>query len=175
MKFVFSESLKDAYEQNGSKGIAVLWGRTLIDLSKSLVNEHVQKEKGLPTMPSGKFISAKSAAIVGLILCLPAVVLYVLLMVNIDPSFGPLTRPMPDDGPDVFGSLMALCLLVFLPAIALVVNFGRIRQTMRAGGSIFTHPMSTALVIMSFIFIAALVGTILADQYPCWVGVPNCD
>ncbi len=50
MKFVFSESLRDAYEQDGSKGIFVLWGWTFFDLFTSLFNEHVQDRQEDPSM-----------------------------------------------------------------------------------------------------------------------------
>jgi hypothetical protein len=46
MKFVFSESLREAYERDGNMGIAVLWAWTLIDLAASLFKEHWRERKG---------------------------------------------------------------------------------------------------------------------------------
>ena len=41
MQYVFSESLKDAYTENGEPGVISLWGRTIIDAGKSLVIQHI--------------------------------------------------------------------------------------------------------------------------------------
>lgn len=46
MKYVFSESLKDAYSEHGGQGIIVLWARTMIDTGKSLVIQHIEDQKG---------------------------------------------------------------------------------------------------------------------------------
>lgn len=46
MLYVFSESLKDAYIQNGEPGVIRLWGRTIIDAGKSLVIQHIDNQKG---------------------------------------------------------------------------------------------------------------------------------
>jgi hypothetical protein len=47
--------------------------------------------------------------------------------------------------------------------------------TMRAGGSLLTHPVNMLLAAVILIFIVMFVGGIIIDQYPCWTGVPNCD
>lgn len=57
MKFVFAESLKDAYTENGDKGIVALWGRTLVDISKNLFIQHAD-QKG------GRFMATKSKDII---------------------------------------------------------------------------------------------------------------
>ena len=46
MKYVFSESLKDAYSEHGELGIINLWVRTMIDAVKSLVIQHLENQKG---------------------------------------------------------------------------------------------------------------------------------
>lgn len=50
MKYVFSESLKDAYKENGEQGLISLWTRTLIDAGKSLVTQHLENQKGGESM-----------------------------------------------------------------------------------------------------------------------------
>jgi hypothetical protein len=45
MAFVFSESLRDAYEQHGGKGVLGLWCWTFLDLVTSLLTEHWQDGK----------------------------------------------------------------------------------------------------------------------------------
>jgi hypothetical protein len=46
MLYVFSESLKDAYAQNGKQGVVSLWTRTIVDTGKSLVIQHLANQKG---------------------------------------------------------------------------------------------------------------------------------
>lgn len=54
MKFVFSESLKDAYSEHGALGILNLWMRTMIDAVKSLVIQHIENQKGSNFMKTNK-------------------------------------------------------------------------------------------------------------------------
>lgn len=119
----------------------------------------------------------RAAAAVGGLLCLPFIAVVALLMLNIEPNFGPLepwlASPDPDQ-PDVGGSLVVLCLFLLLP-LALAVVQRPIRQTLRAGGSVFAHPLNLALAAGILLVVAAVLIAIVVDQYPCWVGVPNCD
>ena len=45
MKYVFSESLKDACSEHGPQAIIHLWARTILDTGKSLVIQHVANLK----------------------------------------------------------------------------------------------------------------------------------
>src|SRR5688572_15513319 len=45
MKYVFSESLKDAYTEKGEQGLISIWARTIIDTGKSLVTQHLENQK----------------------------------------------------------------------------------------------------------------------------------
>lgn len=118
-----------------------------------------------------------SAAIISIILALPITILYSLLVLNIEPNFGPLqpllTNPDPDQ-PDVLGSLIALGLMLLLP-VALIINLRIIMQAKRAGKSITAHPINLVLAVAILALITIIVGEIVVDQYPCWIGVPNCD
>ncbi len=44
-----------------------------------------------------------------------------------------------------------------------------------ADGKRKLYPANLILGAVIFVFIAMFVGGVIADQYPCWVGVPNCD
>lgn len=44
MKYVFSQSLKDAYTENGDQGILILWVRTVVDAGKSLLMQHIENQ-----------------------------------------------------------------------------------------------------------------------------------
>src|SRR5689334_22388920 len=50
MKYVFSESLKEAYAENGDQGVITLWGRTIIDAGKSLILQHIENQKERQSM-----------------------------------------------------------------------------------------------------------------------------
>ena len=72
------------------------------------------------------------------------------------------------------GQILSLSLILF-PIAAGIIAGGPIVRTLRAGGSLFAHPIHLIIVaIISFLFAAGLVSLII-DQWPCFMGVPNCD
>ena len=72
------------------------------------------------------------------------------------------------------GQILSLSLILF-PVAAGIIAGGPIVRTLRAGGSLFAHPIHLIIVaIISFLFAAGLVSLII-DQWPCFMGVPNCD
>jgi uncharacterized membrane protein YidH (DUF202 family) len=125
----------------------------------------------------GNFTTPRAASIISFILALPITVFFSLLMLNIEPDFGPLqpllTTPDPDQ-PDVVGSLIVLGAMLLLP-VAFIINLRVLARDKRAGRSITTHPINLLLAIATLAFITWIVASIIADQYPCWIGVPNCD
>jgi hypothetical protein len=112
-----------------------------------------------------------SAAITGILLALPFTVLFLLLTLDIELHL--LYNPNPDQ-PDVLGSLIVLGTFLLLFAAIIIVSAPIVR-TMRAGGSLFAHPINLILASIILVSILAVVGAIIVDQYPCWIGVPNCD
>jgi hypothetical protein len=46
MKYVFSETLKETYDEKGETGIVGLWARTVVDTCKSLFRQHLEDQKG---------------------------------------------------------------------------------------------------------------------------------
>jgi hypothetical protein len=121
--------------------------------------------------------SPRSAAIISGIICIPFALLFALLLLHIEPNFGPLQplldNPNPDQ-PDVLGSLLALG-WVLLVCVAFIINLLLIVRTVQAGGNITTHAVNLVLAIVTLAAILIVAGAIIVDQYPCWVGVPNCD
>ena len=98
-------------------------------------------------------------------------------MLNIEPTFGPLQPLMvsPDpDQPDVVGSLIALTAFLLL-LVAFIINSRVLREAKRIGRKVTDQPMNLVLATATFVVIAMIVGSIVVDQYPCWIGVPNCD
>jgi hypothetical protein len=119
----------------------------------------------------------KSAAIIGVILALPFVTILSLMMLHIEPPLGPLEPLLknPDsDQPNVIGTLIVLG--AFLLAIAAcIIARAPIVRTIRAGGSLLAHPLNLMLGVVILSFITMLVVGLIVDQFPCWIGVPNCD
>ena len=79
MKYVFSESLKDAYSERGALGIIHLWAMTMMDAGKSLVIEHLENQKGdtMKTKNTDLFMQNKIilwvAIATGLLLLIPTI------------------------------------------------------------------------------------------------------
>lgn len=125
----------------------------------------------------GLLMNPRSAALLSAILCLPFVLLFTLLVLNIEPDFGPLapllTSADPDQ-PDVLGSLIVLGTLL-LAVAAFIVNLAPIVRTLRGGESITAYPVNLVIAFATLVPIVLFIGLIIVDQYPCWMGVPNCD
>jgi hypothetical protein len=72
------------------------------------------------------------------------------------------------------GMFISLGLILF-PVAAGIIAGGPIVSTLRARGSLFAHPIHLIIVVViSFLFAAGVVSLII-DQWPCFMGVPNCD
>ena len=119
---------------------------------------------------------ARSAATVGAILALPFALLYSLLVLHIEPPLGLLESlvTVGPDQPNVVGSAIVLGAWL-LSVVALVVTLAPILRDARAGGGITTHPVNLALAVVILFFVGGFVVSLVVDQYPCWIGVPNCD
>lgn len=72
-------------------------------------------------------------------------------------------------------SLFIAFTLFSFPIIAGYVASMPIVRTLQAGGSLFAHPIHLVIVVvLSFFFAVGIIGMIV-DQWPCFLGVPNCD
>lgn len=118
----------------------------------------------------------KSSALISLLLALPCAVLFIMLVFHIEPNFGPLQPLLENpnvDGPDA-GSFIALgAFLLLIPAF--FIARAPIARALRSGGNWFTYPLNMVFAVAIFVLFATIVGAIIVDKYPCWVGVPNCD
>jgi len=120
--------------------------------------------------------SPRSAVITGIILCLPFAFLLSLLALNCQPDFGRLEPllyiPAPDQ-PDIAGTLTALNTFILVIA-AFVTNLKQIVVILHRGSKITTHPANLVLALITLVAIVLVLSGIIVDQYPCWIGVPNC-
>ncbi len=119
----------------------------------------------------------RSAAITGVILCLPFPLLLSLLALNIQPDFGrlaPLLNNPDPDRPDNLGSLIVIGAF-FLVIAAFAINLLQIGRDLRRASKIMAHPANLVLAVVTLAAIVLVISAIIVDRYPCWIGVPNCD
>jgi len=121
--------------------------------------------------------SSWSSAIAGAVLALPFAAILSLLLIGGDPPpLGPL-EPLVTVGPDqpnVVGSAIVVGAWV-LALAAFIVNVVPVTRDVRAGRGIATSPANLLVAAAAFALVAFFIGAIIVDQYPCWIGVPNCD
>jgi hypothetical protein len=135
---------------------------------------------GNPDMPN-RFVTQRNAllttpgstAVISILLLLLAVLSRALR--NLE--WEPLRRLFNGPNPDVDylpGQIIFFC-LGLLPVAAGVIAGGPIVNTLRAGGKLFAHPFHLIIVFtLSLLFTVGFV-FMLVDQWPCFLGVPNCD
>jgi len=127
----------------------------------------------VPTQRNTLLTNPKSALMISVVLFLFPVILSLL------DSLGwvPLERLLNGPNPEVTylrGQIISLGFILF-PVGAGIIAGGPIVRTLRAGGSLFAHPLHLIIVVViSFLFAVGLVGLVV-DQWPCFIGVPNCD
>ena len=80
-------------------------------------------------------------------------------------------NPEQDYLPGMFISLG----LFSIPVAAGIIACGPIARTLRAGGSLFAHPINLIIVVFFLSTFALGLASLIIDQWPCFVGVPNCD
>jgi hypothetical protein len=72
------------------------------------------------------------------------------------------------------GPFISVGLIIF-PVAAGMIAGGPIISTLRAGGRLFAHPLHLIIVVFLLSTFAIGLATLLIDQWPCFIGVPNCD
>ncbi len=103
-------------------------------------------------------MNLRAAAIISFILVLPFTILEWVNHQNLHESF-----------PIALFGFMWLLLMAFIFILVPIV------RTIQAGDSIMAHPVSLSFRVASLALIAMVWGSLLIDQLPCFLGVPNCD
>lgn len=131
-----------------------------------LPNRFVTQRNALLTTPG-------STAVISILLLLSTVLGITLR--NLE--WEPLRRLFNGPNPDVDylpGQIISFC-LGLLPVAAGIIASGPIVNTLRAGGKLLAHPFHLIIVFtLSLLFTAGFVFMVI-DQWPCFLGVPNCD
>ncbi len=119
----------------------------------------------------------KSSAIIGFLLAMPLAVLLLIGIYDIEPLSGfykTLTTEADGYRINVFGRIFEIGALLLLP-LGFIVSLVPVVRNAQAGNDLTANPINLLIAAALFIFIATLVISIVIDQYPCWIGVPNCD
>ncbi len=72
------------------------------------------------------------------------------------------------------GSIVALSFILLLP-VSLTLNVIAIVRANRSGAGLSTLTLNIILAVTVSALILTLLGAFIVDQYPCWIGIPNCD
>ncbi len=121
--------------------------------------------------------TAPRATIAGLLLVLPLVILVLLFVLGLFPTPGllaPLLVTPDPDQPDLGGSVVMLGALLGL-LVSFAVSLLAVVRRVRAGAGIASSPLHLALAVVGFALITTAIVVFVVDQYPCWMGVLNCD
>lgn len=115
-----------------------------------------------------------SSALLSFLLTLPCLAILSFLLLNIEPPFAALLNNTDPDQPNVLGAFIPLGAFLLVVAAGPVARVPIVR-TLQAGGSLFAHPWNLMLAVVILLFSIMLVIGLIVDQFPCWIGVPNCD
>jgi hypothetical protein len=127
----------------------------------------------VPTQGNALLTNTRSAAMISVLLILAPGILPLLDSVG----WLSLDRLFNGPNPEVAyppGMFMSLSLILF-PIAAGVIAGRPIVNTFRAGGSLFAHPFHLIIVIFILSTFAIGLASFIIDQWPCFMGVPNCD
>ena len=176
--------LKDARDSMVIFGFLWLGMTAILLILKPMVRNMRARNKGAanPVLTQENAMKSvatnpASAAMIGFILALPFLTVLLFLLLGIEPPLGPLAPLLhgPNPGqPNVFGTLLVLGALL-LSVLACLIARAPIVRTIRAGGGLFAHPINLMLAAVIVSFVAMFVVGLIVDQFPCWIGVPNCD
>jgi len=127
----------------------------------------------VPAQGNTLLTNPKSALMISIVLILSIVILSLLDSLGWESLERLVNGPNPEQL-YIPGQFIAL-VLISLPIAAGIIAGGPIVRTLRAGGSLFAHPLHLIIVVViSFLFAAGVV-SLIVDQWPCFIGVPNCD
>ena len=127
----------------------------------------------IPTQNHTLLTNPKSAALISVVLFLAPGILPLLNSVG----WLSLDRLFNGPNPEVAylpGQVMSLGLILF-PVAAGIIAGRPIVSTLRAGGSLFAHPINLIIIVLLLSIFAIGFASFIIDQWPCFIGVPNCD
>lgn len=175
MEQTFDDLCRDRQRTAGriSAGFAA---RQFTETSAGIITEHFLRLKKGEVMEN-ILTNRRAAAAIAFLMAMPFAVLLLIETNNIEPlsgAFRGLTTNADGYSLNNIGRVLIIASLALLPA-AFAINLIPIARELRSGSSITTLPVNLSLAVALFVFMAALLAAFAVDQYPCWIGVPNCD
>jgi hypothetical protein len=133
----------------------VLW--MFIETAIGIIQERVLLIKEMNPVKN-ILTNLRPPAIISFLIVLPFMILELVNRRNFNEGF-----PIP------------LFVILWILPIIFIVTLTPIVQNVRAGNSVMANPISLLLRVAFLLFIAWFWGSIMIDQMPCFMGVPNCD
>src|SRR4030095_7061132 len=130
---------------------------TFIETIAGIIQEHILLLNQGDTMKN-IFTNFKSPALIGLLFVVPFMIMEAVNTQNINTIFN-----VP-----LFG------IMWLLPTVFILILMPIVRDV-RAGNSLTAEPLSLLFSTVFLILIAFIWTSLLMDQMPCFLGVPNCD
>lgn len=130
-------------------------------------------ENVVPAQRKTLLASPTAAAITSLVLILLPLILFWLASMGWAPMQRLINGPNPEQAylPGLFISYALISLIV---AGGVIAGMPVVR-TLRAGGSLFAHPVNVIIMGVLLALFAFGLGSLIVDQWPCFIGVPVCD
>ena len=126
-----------------------------------------------PTRGSTVLTNPRWAAIISI-----ALILFPGILLLLD-SLGWLSLDRLVNGPNpevaYLPGLFIFLGLIMFPVAAGIIAAGPIVGTLQTGGRLFTHPIHLIIVVIILSILVVGFSSLLIDQWPCFIGVPNCD
>lgn len=126
-----------------------------------------------PDLRNTLLANPKSAALISVLVLLSPGILPLLDKLgwmSVDRLFN---GPNPEV-PYLPGLLLSIAFFAF-PITSGMIAAAPITRTLRSGGSLFAHRINLIIVVFLVSTIAYGVGSLIIDQWPCFMGVRNCD
>jgi uncharacterized membrane protein YidH (DUF202 family) len=119
----------------------------------------------------------KAAALAGLVLALPLLLILAIAAFQIEPLHGLLKAwSTAEDGVrQTTSSFIAMLAAFLLLPVASLITLAPAVRSVRAGNSLSACRVNVPLGIGIMVVFIAILGVVFVDQLPCFLGKPNCD
>jgi drug/metabolite transporter (DMT)-like permease len=107
------------------------------------------------------------------LLAAPFTTLFLLFRLGFEPSLGSLPSLLQVSESQL-GSFIVFGVFLLLLAAFFGSGYSLI-QSKKAGKRLPDDPINLLLALATLLVIILVIGSIIVDQHPCWIGVPNCD
>jgi hypothetical protein len=157
MEQTFIDLYRESQQEPARRRVGfVLW--VFAETAVGVVREHaLQIKQGEPMNPFTS--NLRTAAIISFFLVLPYFILE-LVFTGSNAIYNPAVA--------VYG------ILWLLPTAFITLLMPMVR-TVRAGNSLLAQPLPLLFRLVFLALLAVMWVAIIADQFPCFLGVPNCD